>query len=185
MNERKVKGTMLVDQARMIRRNRQLSWDEYLTPEDWAKLEETILPSTWYPLELFRRWGWATFNVLAKRDLALTRQRGRARGRELFEQSYQNLFHEKNPAQALRVFTQMYGSLFNFSTLEFESLGEKRAQLRHDYDPDDPSNEPYCHQLMGYLDALVELTGGQDVDVTLASKQWEGAPMTTFDITWK
>jgi hypothetical protein len=79
----------------------------------------------------------------------------------------------------------MYELLFNFSTLKFEKVGEKHAVLHHDYDPNDPTNVPYCHMLLGHLEILVEMTGRKQVQIAFTSKQWEGDPVTTFDITWE
>lgn len=92
MDQRHVKGTMLVDFVRMIRANKDRNWDAYLEEGDW----ETI---------------------------------------------------------------------------------------NHDYDREDEANTPYCYQLMGSIDALIELTGGTNPRIELTAKQWEGAPATVFDIT--
>jgi hypothetical protein len=54
----------------------------------------------------------------------------------------------------------------------------------HDYDDDDRSNIPYSSQMQGMLETLIQMTGGKNVAVVIATKQWEGAPATTFEITW-
>ena len=185
MSDRKVKGTMLVDMVRMIRATKDREWDEYLTPEDWKIVMETILPSSWYPLELYQKLGVAVFRVLAGGDTEITRLRGKTRGKELFEDVYRNIVSKKDPMAALSKFVNIYGNLFNFSSLKFEQAGGKHALVKHDYDPDDPGNVPYCYLLMGHLEVLVEMTGGENVTIELTSKQWEGDPITTFDIKWE
>ncbi len=176
---------MLIDQVRMIRGNKGLNWDEFLKPEDWEVIMQRILPSNWYPLEVYQRCGWATFQVLAGGDVNISRLRGQIRGKELFEGAYRSVTVGKDPIRALERFAHQYGQLFNFSTLEFERVGEKHARIHHNYDPDDPANIPYCHQLMGHFDALVEITGGKNSNIELTTKQWAGAPATVFDITWE
>lgn len=185
MTERKVKGSMLMDQVRLIRNNKDRDWDKYIEPEDWEIIKGTILPSKWYPLELYRKFGWATFNVLAEGRVDLVRLRGLARGRELFGDIYKNVVVDNNPMESLNRFVTVYGLLFNFSTLKFEKVGDKHARVLHDYDPEDPTNIPYCHQLMGHLDALIEMTGGKNIKNEIIEKQWEKAPATIFDITWE
>ena len=185
MGEKKVKGSMLVDQVRIIRANKDKDWSEYLGPEDWETIMETILPSTWYPLEIYKRCGWAVFQVIAGGDPNLARMRGKIRGKELFENIYKNIAATKDPMTALKSFVKIYGNLFNFSSLEFEKVGDKHAVVKHDYDPKDPTNVPYCYTLMGHLEILVEITGGKNVQIEFTSKQWEGAPVTNFDITWE
>jgi hypothetical protein len=184
--DRKVKGTMLVDLVRMIRANKDKDWGKHLTPEDWNIINKRILPSEWYPLEIFQRCGMATFQLLAQGNLDLVRLRGRIRGKELFENVYKSLIISQDPAASLSRFVTVYGQLFNFSSLRFENLGKGHAKIHHDYDASrNPGTMPYCHQLMGILDVLVEIAGGKNVKIELDAKQWEGATKTIFDITWE
>ena len=87
--------------------------------------------------------------------------------------------------KALDRFVIIYSQLINFSTLKFEKVGDKHAQIHHKWDAKDPTEPPYCYQLMGHLDVLVEMTGGKNAKINLKAKQWEGAPFTIFDITWE
>jgi len=184
MTEKKVKGTILIDMVRMIRGNRDKDWDKYLTPEDWEIINGRVLPSSWYPFESYQRCGLAVFQNIAEGDLDLARLRGKIRGKELFEDVYRNVLESGDPQTALGTFVKMYKNLFNFSTITYEKAGDKHALLKHDYDPDDPGNVPYCYILMGHLEQLVEMTGGKNVKIELSTKQWEGDPVTTFDIRW-
>ena len=184
-DHRRVKGTMMVDQVRMIRGNKERNWNEFLQPSDWEVINSRILATEWYPLEVYKRCGWATFQVLAGGSTELTRLRGRLRGKEMFEGPYKSLVLNQDPMQALGRFVGMYGQLFNFSTLTFARAGDRHATIHHDYGPRDPANLPYCHQLMGHLDVLIELSSGRNGKIDLPARQWEGAPMTEFDITWE
>lgn len=185
MPDRKVKGTMLIDQVKMIRGNKDRDWSKLVKPEDWALINGRILDFAWYPLELYQRWGWATFQVLAGGSTDLARMRGKLRGQELFRNVYSNLLHGQDPMRALDRFVNIYGLLFNFSSLRFEKVAAKEARVYHDYDPNDPTNVPYCYQLMGHIDALVEMSGGRNGGVELVAAQWSGAPETVFRIMWE
>ena len=184
MDDRKVKGTMLIDQVKMIRGNKDRDWSPFLDGDDWDIINSRILPSMWYPLKIYQKCGWATYNVLADKNPELTRLRGKIRGKELFENVYHNLITNSEPMKALEKFTVIYGQLFNFSDISFEKTGEKHALIKHDYDPKDPAGEPYCHQLMGHFESLIEMAGGKNIEVGLVEKQWEGSPHNTFDIKW-
>jgi hypothetical protein len=162
MSDQKVKGTMMVDHVRMIRGNKDKDWNKYLKPEDWNIIKGKVLPSAWYPLDTYKRCGNATFQLLAGGNSELTRLRGRIRGKELFETTYKHIISEHNPMEALGSFVNLYGQLFNFSFLEFKEIGAKHACVSHHYDPSDPDNLPYCYQLMGHLDTLVEMAGGEN-----------------------
>lgn len=185
MTGKMVKGTMLIDQVRMIRANKQLDWSRFLTPEDWEFIKQTFLPSSWYPLEWYETCGWATFNVLARGDVELVRLRGRVRGKELFQTVYRNLADGKDPMSALERFVSLYSLLFNFSSLEFRRVADKNAQIVHHYNSNRPTGKPYCYQLAGHIDSLIEMTGAKNGKVVFITKRWEGDPVTTFDITWE
>ncbi len=185
MVERKVKGTMVVDQVKMIRGNKGMNWSKYLRTEDWEEINKRILPSEWYPLELYRRLGLATFNVLGQGNVDVVRLRGQIRGRELFETIYKPVITPQDPTISLNRFVVVYSQLFNFSFLKFENAGPGHAKIFHGYDRIDPVTKPYCYQLMGHLDVLVEIAGGKNVKIEFTAMEWEGAPETIFDITWK
>ncbi len=186
MVERKVKGTMLVEQVKMIRGNKDGDWKKYLKPEDWEIINKRILPSEWYPFELYKRCGWATFQVLGQGNLDLVRLRGRFRGKELFENVYKSCIISQDPAASLSRFVTIYAQLFNFSTLRFENASNNHIKIYHDPEyVNDPAIMPYCYNLMGHLEVLVEMAGGRNVKVELKGKHWEGAATTIFDINWE
>lgn len=184
MEEKRVKGTMLLDQVRMIRANADLHWDDYLDAADWQVISQRILPSSWYPLEVYEHCGWALFNVLARGNVELVRARGRERGKELFATTYQSLIAGQRPIRALERFVRAYGLLFNFSSLRFEKISEHRARVHHEYASSSPTNLPYCHQLMGHLEALIEMAGGTDIRADFVARRWDGAPTTVFELAW-
>ena len=184
MDQQHVKGTMLADMVRMIRANKDRNWHDYLEEGDWEIVNGRVFPAKWYPLEVFQRLGYATFKVLAGGDLATVRMFGKMRGEVLFGEVYTSALTVQDPARALNHYTKIYKSLFDFSTIEFEQVGSNHVIITHDYDPDDEANTPYCYLMMGYFDALIEMTGGTNGHIDLTSKQWEGAPTTVFDITW-
>jgi hypothetical protein len=185
MNDKKVKGSMFLDFVRLIRANKDRNWDQYLKPGDWGTINSNILPSAWYPFEMYQRFGMATFNVLAKGNLDMARLNGKISGKMMFENVYKLIVAGKDTLKSIQQFVKIYGSLFNFSMLKFEKVEAKHARVYHIYDPNDPADMPFCHQLMGILDILVEMTGGTNARIEMNSKQWEGAPATTFDITWE
>ncbi len=177
---------MLVDLVRLIRKNKDKDFSKYLKSEDWEIINKRILPSTWYPLDVFQRCGVAAFHVIAQANLDLVRFQGRILGKEMFERVYKSLISPQDPMTTLSRFVTVYGQFFNFSTVSFNQAGKNHAKIFHDYDTHQhPGTAPYCHELLGSLDVLVEMAGGKNVKIELTAKQWEGAPKTIFDITWE
>jgi uncharacterized protein (TIGR02265 family) len=185
MADLKVKGTMFVDQVKMIRANKTLDWSKYLDSADWEIINKRILPSEWYPLDIYVKCAMAVFHVLGQENLDLVRFRGRMRGKELFETVYKALVIPNDPMASLSRFVVAYSQLFNFSSLKLEPAGKNHAKLHHDNKYTMHVNKPYCFQLMGHLDVLVEIAGGKNIKIKLTATQWEGAPQTIFDITWE
>lgn len=184
MDDKKVKGSMLVDFVRMIRSFKDLDWNRYLKPEDWDTINGLILSSKWYPFELYSRCSNAAFELLGKGNLQNARANGQMMAKQLFEITYKSMVQGKHPAEALQQFVGTYSSFFNFSMLKFEAVAGTHVKIHHDYDARDKRNIPYCHQLQGMLETLVQMTGGKNGKVEIIAKQWEGAPATTFDISW-
>ena len=185
MSDEKVKGIMMVEQVRMIRGNKNLDWNKYLEPQDWKIINSKILPSAWYSLDTYRRCGKAVFQLLAGGNADIVRLRDRMRGKELFETTYKHIVSERSMMNALRSFVTMYGQIFNVSPVGFQEIAAKHAAVSHDYDHSDPGNLPFCYQLMGHLDTLVEMTGGKNGKIERVKKLWEGAHSTVFDIQWE
>ena len=87
-NVEKVKGTMLIDQVRMIRGNKDKDWRNYLTSEDWAIVKGMVMPASWYPVETYKRCGRDVFKVFAGGNTDIVRLSGKMRRKELFETTY-------------------------------------------------------------------------------------------------
>ena len=175
---------MLIDLVRMVRANKNLNWDEYMRPEDWDIINSIILPATWYPFSFYARLGWASFKLVGSGNLGLARVYGQVMAQKLFETIYKSMVKIKDPSLSLRKFVLTYGGFFNFSSLKFEKVDTKKVKIHHDYSAVDRNNVPYCHQLLGMVKKLVEMTGGRNCKVVFLAKQWDGAPATTYGTTW-
>jgi uncharacterized protein (TIGR02265 family) len=184
MEEKKAKGTMILDFVKMVRTHKDLDWNKHLLPEDWDIINSLVLPAKWYPLGFYQRCAMAAFLLMAKGDLEGARANGQLQARRLFESTYKSMVMTRDPMRALTQFVSTYGSLFNYSMLKLEKAGPQRAVAFHDYDDTGKSNAPFCSQMQGMFETLIQMTGGKNGKVVITTKQWEGAPITTFEITW-
>src|SRR5690349_436248 len=94
--ERRVKGTLFVDYVRMLRANKEADWSRYLQPGDLEFLSQRIDPSGWYPMESFERMGVAILAEVARGELELVREWGRAQT-EWIGQSQPELLAQGDP----------------------------------------------------------------------------------------
>src|SRR5690349_14485154 len=60
---RRVRGSFFAEYVRMLRRRKDLCWDDVLTPADLVYLDQRIEADAWYPMDTFERLGLA---ILAK-----------------------------------------------------------------------------------------------------------------------
>lgn len=184
MSGKRVKGTMLLDQVKMLRKNKHLDWEAYLDREDWDIVHSQIMPFQWYPLETYERLGWAAFQLLAGGSLVRIQQHGRDKGKELFGEVYSSLLKYQDPGRAIEAFVKAYGTLFDFNTLSFERSADKCVVVKHSFPEHDNTNMVYCHQLTGMLQTLAEMSGGENVSVSLLAREWAGGLNTVIEITW-
>jgi uncharacterized protein (TIGR02265 family) len=185
MDDRKAKGTMFLDFVKMIKANKHLDWGKYLQPGDWDVIDSIILPSKWYPFDVYYRCSMAVFDLIGKGSLEAAHANGRMMGEKLFETTYRSVVQRKDPMLGLSQFVATYGALFNFSRMHMEKLGPKHCRIFHDYDAKDKANIAYCHQLKGIFEVLLQKADGKNGKVMIGTKQWENAPSTAFDISWE
>jgi hypothetical protein len=185
MEERKVKGTIIVDFVKMIKKNRDLDWNKYLKAEDWGVVNSFVLASKWYSFAVFERCARAVFALLGNGNMEAAHAEGRRAGHKMFETVYSTVVQQKDPMTGLNLFVSSYGALFNFNPVRMERVTPRHARILYDYDAGDRFSVAFCHLLKGIFEALIEKTDGKNGTVAIASKQWENAPLTSFDITWE
>jgi hypothetical protein len=181
--DHKIKGTLLLDFVRMIRAFKDKDWNHYLTPQDWEVINSIVLPSKWYPVDLYKRCSLAAFKLIAQGNFEVARVNGQMSAKRLFETTYKSVTNTPEPITALKRFVMTWGSFSNFSMIKFEQVADKHARI-HRLDSPGDGEIPFCYQMQGMIETVVEMTGGKSCKVTFLEKAWEGASTTVFNITW-
>jgi hypothetical protein len=186
-----VKGSMLMEVVRLIRANKDLNWDKHLTSEEINFADSKILPSNWYPLELYEHMSGAVLMEVGKGDLKNAWTWGRFIVGELVGKTYKNLFQGLDVMAAARKFVFFHRQFFkfddpNFEPLRLEVLSENEINI-HVRTPltGDRLIEPNSHQTAGSFERLVEFFGGKNPGLEFLEKQWEGAEATVIKVTWE
>jgi len=91
-----VKGSLIIDFVKMVRGNKDIDWSQWLMPEDLETVNSEVLTSAWYPYQLYRNLGQATFKEIAGSDLELVKTFGRLSAQNLLE-LYRNLIITADP----------------------------------------------------------------------------------------
>ena len=192
MKDKKVKGTVLLDYVRLIRVAKDKNWDKHLKKEDWDIVNGRILPSLWYPYEIFFRLGKAVFHEIANSNLDIVKQFGKSNAETLFKGTYKGIMDSTVSSgggviKFLERYATLTPTLFNFVTNSYEKISENHVifRVKIDLKPDEMISEPYFAQLSGTIEKVVEMCGGKNPKTKLIAKQWEGAPDTAIDISWE
>ena len=125
----RVKGSMLLDFVKVIRRNRELDWDKYLTIGDREMMEEMIIPSKWYPVDVFRRAAMAVYELIGQGKPESARAWGRESVERIPEELYQSFFAKNDPKRAVRNWVNVNTRVFDFLRFRFSESGEKEIKV--------------------------------------------------------
>lgn len=185
MDNRKVKGTMLIDYVRMVRKIKDRDWDKYLKPEDWEIVNRKVLPSMWFPYDSFQRIGVAVFHEISMSNIDTVRAFGKVFWNNLFSNVYGSIISDKNPVKCLERFALLRSAFFNFATHDIRKLGDTHVQSVITVGELIPGLEPFCAQLQGGMDAIMDHADAKNPKIELIEREWKKDPATVFDITWE
>jgi hypothetical protein len=181
---RQVRGVLFADYVRMIRANKRVAWSEFLEEEDLPYLSIWIESHEWYPMETYERMGLAILANVAQGDLSLIRRWGRETLDLLCDQE-PDLLALGDPRETFARFHVLRQSLFDFPAVEARVVRDGKALLEIDYGMSPLAEEAACHQSLGFLERLLELSGAEEIDVSLTACSWSGAERTVMKVCWR
>jgi len=179
-----VKGALFLDYVRMVKKRPQVDWSKHLAQADLEMLKQMILPSQWYPLESYQRFGVAVFHELAKGDVEVVRAWGRQSMTELYK-VYQNLVDKDDPVKSLEKFQLLRGRFFDFEGVVVIPQGRNRVQIKLELAFEQVADAAYAWQMLGAFEQLLELSGARNLKHSFLRKSWEGAADTMLELNWE
>jgi len=180
-----VKGSMLLEYVRMIRKNKDRHWDKYLTKEDMEIIEGRIMPSIWYPYETYLRAGMAIFHEITGGKIKLVWLGGRLSMERMLKEIYKGVILAGDPAKSLERFLNMRRQFFNFDIWTMQEISDKKIKITIANLVESQIAEIYASQMAGGFERLVELSEGKKPQITFQKKQWAGDNITEMDIIWE
>jgi hypothetical protein len=183
--ERKIKGSVVLDMVKVIRAFKDLPWDQYLTPGDLELVRAMVIPTAWYPIEAYQRMGVAVFKLVAKGSEEAVRKFGSAAMKELFEGPYRPFLDKHDPVEAVSKFFELRKSLFNFSKATVEKTGPKSLHVRiAELGDFEVGLDVFLLLLDAHLTELIQYNGGKDVKVKGWPERSRGQVELYADVTW-
>lgn len=177
-----VKGSMLVGFVKAIKADTSGRFDDLLSDEAKALLDERILAAKWYPFAPYKSCFQAVCKVNAQSNPDVMRLFGRKAGEETMSSIYRTIFNKNTAEGAMDSFRVIGNTVYDSVTLKSEMLGDSRIRMSfHDFDPD--FAEWYLVGL-GWIERTMELVLEKEVTSEIVEKSWEGAPATVFEMSW-
>lgn len=181
--EKMVKGSIIMDLIRIIRGTKDERLIRYFTEEQKKILSENIIPSGWYPVDLHRQSLLAIYEVFGQKKPETAREWGKTFGEKIIAQSYKSLINPGDPRGTLKNFSRVSKTFFNYDYLEVVASEEKKVQFRTLFE-NSPAAIAFSYLLAGWLEKMVELSGGLAPKVEVSLPRPGTGQATGFVITW-
>jgi hypothetical protein len=187
---RKAKGTLLLQHVKTIRKAKDERLLEGLPPEDRRIITSRILPSSWYPYEVYARTLQIVYEHFFEGKPEGAINMGKFMAVFLLQGHYSLYLKAGDPAATLRAFRTIWQNFFSFGRTLFEAtekLGDEDASNRIamglEAFPDIP--RPLCLIVQGLLLKSVELAGGEDPTLQEESCAALGDGRCYFRVAWR
>lgn len=183
--DRKCKGSLVLDMVKLIRAFRSEPWESYLKPEDWEIVNGMVIPTSWYPIESYQRIGLAVYQLVAKGNADVIVSFGRAAMDELFKGPYRPFLDKNDPFAATQKFLELRKPIFNFSKMQMLKTGDKSLSVRlSELGNFDLGLDLFLLLSGAHFVRLIELNGGQNVQLHTRQEGDHRDPVLVFDLAW-
>ncbi|HUT54556.1 MAG TPA: hypothetical protein VM658_14295 [bacterium] len=182
---RRIKGSVVLDMVKVIRAFKDLPWDRYLKPEDFEIVKTMVIPTAWYPIETYQRMGLAVYKLVAKESEDVVRKFGQAAMKELLEGPYRPFLVKNDPFEAVAKFFELRKSLFTFSKMAIEKTGDKslRARITEFGDFSD-GLDVFTILLCAHLEELAKNNGCKGITLKPCHEKEKGQTNIVVDMAW-
>lgn len=147
-----------------------------------AELEANVLPSDWYPFELFVELSRAIDQVLGKGDLALAREMGGFAAEQLLRTIYKSFSKEGHPGFLFQRASAVWSQFYDTGRLTVVEEGPKQIRLLVT-DFANPARE-HCLSVEGWIEKNVEFSGATGVRVEEVKCRARGDSACEYVTRW-
>lgn len=182
-DKRIIKGIILGDYVRTIRKRPEIDWEKYLLPEDKPFLHIKILDSEWYPFSTLERMTIAIVKEIAGEDMDVVRNWGRL-SMDKLTHTNKSLVCANQPMESLMRFKILRGSFFNFDPIKVILITSDNAKLEINYGLIELAEKAAAYHTLGYIERLLQLSSAREINFLFEKRAWEGAPATALEIDW-
>ncbi|MFQ5457538.1 MAG: hypothetical protein ACE5FC_03645 [Myxococcota bacterium] len=187
---RKAKGVLVAQHVRVLRKARDENLLEGLTPAQREIVASYVLPSSWYPYEVYARTLDIIFNRISGGEPDAARGMGHFMAYEMLQGPYSMYLKRGDPLVTLSRFKTIWKNYFNFGEVSFNKCANTEdgktpncVEMAIRGFPDFPY--PLSLIVEGFLEKTVELAGGVDPKIELDRGTGPDQPNYTCHIAWQ
>jgi serine/threonine-protein kinase len=180
--QRRAKGMTIVPLIRHVHAMRRAGKRLELTPRDEALLAQRLIVSDWYPFEIWTRL-LELQAELANHDLAVALESGRLGALQLIGSVHRSFVSPGDPARSIRALSRMWSRYFDFGDVDIVDRGDDGAAISIAGYSDMPTW--YAHMIVGWVIALVELTGAKVVSHAIEEVPWKDDGRYRLFVRWR
>lgn len=167
----------------MLRRRKDVRWEDELPESDVAYLRTYVDFDRWYPMASFERMGIAILKHTDGVTMESVNLWGRLSASEHARQ-HPELIVPGEPVDTMMRLRVMRATLFDFPAFDIPQLAPDHARIVINYHMGPVAEEAACHQTVGFCEGALTLAGATDVTVTFDECSWLGAPTTVVSLHW-
>lgn len=180
---RHVRGSFFAEYVRMLRRRKDVRWQDVLPEGDVAFLHSYVDLDGWYPMTSFERMGVAILTHLEGVTLEAVKLWGQLSAQE-YARQHPALIVEGEPVETLMRLKVMRATLFDFVAFDIPELSAGYARVVINYHMGRIAEEAACHQTLGFCEGALALAGATEIAVSFDECAWNGAPTTLASLHW-
>jgi hypothetical protein len=187
MKERLVRGSNLVDVARLIQERRDDRSLPELGPWEQDLLRKRVSTSTWYSFRVFDSLLQVVHRFVFDGSEAAARSMGRAAARAHLKDRPERFVVTGDPLATLQLMNARWRELFNFAEIAVTPLEGQAsrhcARVRLSGYPDMSA----CHgqTILGWTLEIVERAGGKNPSLRLEERPWMHNSVLTYVVEWE
>ncbi len=178
-----MKGNLVLNYVKIIRSSPNLPWGDYLTADDKSKIEQMVLPASWYPMGFFQRAGMAVFKLVGRESLPLARALGKSQADELVA-DYPAMIGKGRPLETLKRYVQIQHNFYSFEAFDVGFPSEREAVVNIYSKPTDPGTDAYIEQICGCIERLIEMSGYPEAVFELTEESSENKVTHSLSVKW-
>jgi hypothetical protein len=82
-------------------------------------------------------------------------------------------------------FRSLQRTLFDYDAVDVDEVLDDSAIVSFGYGMSQEAERAACYQSLGFLERLVELSGGREISARFAATSWDAAPRTLVAMAWR